>query len=134
MNRSETALVLAKIAAIDNRRLDDPTGRDTPILDAWHDVIGDLNARDCIEAVRIHRQQSTEWVQPAHIRSIVEDLRWNRIKDIQDGQLTPDLDGFAPIGEYLATHRARARAIEDGMPMTEAIATIPPQKAIEGPR
>ena len=131
MKRSETALVLAKIAIGYNRRLDPPDARDTPILDFWHEQIGDLDLRDSLTAVRDHFRNSGEYLRPVHVRSAVKEIRWSRIAGINDGDLTLDLDPDAPIGDYLATTRARASAIEGGMPIPQAIATIAPVKAIE---
>ena len=118
MNRSATALVLAKIAAIDNRRLDPPDGGSTPILDAWHEVIGDLGFQDCIEAVTAHRCESREWIQPADIRQRVLAVRAKRHTNIDDADLTEDVDPN-DIPAYLATLRARRQAIGDGMPLED---------------
>jgi hypothetical protein len=129
MKRSETAFVLARIAAIDNRRLDDPSGPDFPILESWHRLIGDLRYADCIEAVDTHRKASTEWLQPAHIREIVREIRGARTARVQIADLTGDVDprdGRA----YLATYRHRIAAMADGLTMDQANALpLPPEAA-----
>lgn len=72
MNIEQTAVVLAKVAALDNR-----TDTDSAVL-AWHEVIGDLDYQDALRAVAIHRMESTEYLMPAHIRQIVGRLRKER--------------------------------------------------------
>ena len=61
MNKPECAKVLAKIQLGDNRQVDKLT------LDEWFDTIGHLEFTDAIAAVRLHRQESTDYLMPAHI-------------------------------------------------------------------
>jgi len=61
MNRSECAKVLAKIQLGDNRQVD------TLTLEEWFDTIGHLRFEDAIGAVRLHRQESTDYLMPAHV-------------------------------------------------------------------
>mgnify|MGYP001306619890 CR=1 FL=1 len=70
MNAEEVAKVLAKIALGDNRRTD---ARET--LLEWMDNIGDLDYADAIEAVRMHRKESTAYLMPAHIRDNVKAIK-----------------------------------------------------------
>jgi hypothetical protein len=104
-------MVLAKVAAVDNRRLDAPDAMDTPILDSWHEVIGDLRFQDCIEAVKVHRRQSTDWLQVGHIRALVKQIRDDRIDrtEMPIPNVDPD-DPAAGIDEI----RALRKAIGDG--------------------
>lgn len=128
MNRSHTALVLAKIAAIDNRRLDDPRGNQTPILDAWHESIGDLRYEDCLQAVADHRSESTEWLLPAHIVRRVKEMRAERVRGLSEGDFTPDVgpvNGPDEVQGYLTTLRARRALVVDGVPLEAAIAMVP---------
>lgn len=61
MNIEQVAAVLAKIKIGDNRQV-------TPLVIAeWHDTIGHVPYEDAIEAVRMHRRESTEWLTPAHL-------------------------------------------------------------------
>lgn len=69
MNAEEVAKVLAKIRLGDNRE----TSRET--LLEWMDNIGDLDYADAIEAVRMHRKESTAYLMPAHIRDNVRAIK-----------------------------------------------------------
>ena len=61
MTKSECAKVLAKIQLGDNRQVDALT------LEEWFDTIGHLAFEDAVGAVRLHRQESTDWLMPAHV-------------------------------------------------------------------
>ena len=64
MNNSQVAAVLAKIQLGDNREVDSQG----LLLREWHESIGDLKFEDAIEAVRLHRRESTAYLTPNHIR------------------------------------------------------------------
>lgn len=72
MNRSETAKLLAKAALIDNRTIDRNT------VEAWHEAIGHQDFADAMDALFMHRQTSTAWLDPAHINALVPVVRRNR--------------------------------------------------------
>lgn len=72
MKRSETAKLLAKAALIDNRTVDDMT------VEAWWEALQGVDPRDAFAALALHRQRSTEWVQPAHIVSLAREARRDR--------------------------------------------------------
>ena len=61
MNVSETAALLGKIQVGDNREVSDV------VVAEWHDTIGYLRYEDAIEAVRLHRRSSAEYLSPAHV-------------------------------------------------------------------
>ena len=61
MNKSELARVVAKIRLGDNRNVDEL------VIAEWYDTIGHLNFDDAIRAVTMHRQDSIEYLQPAHV-------------------------------------------------------------------
>ena len=112
----------------DNRRLDRDDGSETPILDYWHEEIGDLQAMDCLEAVRMHRQASTEYLMPAHIRAAVKRIREARL-DAEGASLealTADMDGDTPGAVWAATLRARRAAVAAGNPPAEVLALVRP--------
>lgn len=83
MLKSETAQLLAKAALIDNRTID------TQTVEAWHETIGDLHYPEALTALTIHRRESTDYLQPAHIRTNIRKAR-----------------------ETIATEHNRARALE----------------------
>lgn len=69
MTLEEVGKVLAKIQLGDNREV-------TPgVIAEWDDSIGDLKFADAIQAVREHRRNSTDYLQPAHIRRLVAQRR-----------------------------------------------------------
>ncbi|WP_087136463.1 hypothetical protein [Mycetocola reblochoni] len=61
MTLEECARVLAKIQLGDNRQVD------KLVLAEWHDTIGHLGYSDAIAAVKTHRQESTDYLLPAHL-------------------------------------------------------------------
>ena len=89
MNIEQAAAVLAKAAALDNR-----SQSDAAIL-AWHEVIGDLDYRDALNAVTIHRRESTEYLMPVHVRRIAEKLRTERQELEFHEQQRRELEAYA---------------------------------------
>lgn len=75
MTEAECAKVLAKIQLIDNRQVDRLN------LAEWFDSIGHLDFQAAIAAVRVHRQTSTDYLQPGHIVRIVEGFAAVRERD-----------------------------------------------------
>jgi len=61
VNWAETKKVLAKIHLGDRRTVDEL------VIDEWFDTIGHLRFDDAIAAVTLHRQESTDYLMPAHI-------------------------------------------------------------------
>lgn len=72
MNVRETAKVLAKAAAFDQR-----TVGEADIM-AWHEVIADLDAEDALSAVSRWYRDSTDRLMPATLRKTVGVLRAER--------------------------------------------------------
>lgn len=85
MNITDTAQVLAKIQAFNNRTFDQPA------MQAWHETIGDLDLPDCLQAVSDYFRASKEWIMPSDIRSIVMGIRNSRIDSMgRDVRLRED--------------------------------------------
>ncbi len=61
MNSHEVAQVLTKIQLGDNRQVD------RLVIAEWEDTIGHLRFEDAIAAVKMHRQESTAYLMPAHV-------------------------------------------------------------------
>lgn len=61
MNESELKQVVAKIQLGDSRQVD------ALVLREWNDNIGMLKIEDAIEAVSMHRRESVDYLQAAHI-------------------------------------------------------------------
>ena len=72
---SETAKILAKIQLLDNRTVD------RTIVEAWHEAIGRFEFADAMAALTLHRQESTEYVLPAHIKSNITRAKAIRNRD-----------------------------------------------------
>lgn len=83
MTPEDTARVVAKIQLGDNRVVDALTVRE------WHDSIGHLEYEDCIAAVTLHRQSSTEYLMPAHITRNVVLVRNSRPLPELEGTRNP---------------------------------------------
>ena len=63
MNLAETSDVLAKVKVGDNREVD----ANGYMIREWHHVLGHLPVDVVMEAVRMHRTNSTEYLGTAHI-------------------------------------------------------------------
>ncbi|QTF71258.1 hypothetical protein [Arthrobacter woluwensis] len=61
MNKGDTARLLSKAALVDNRIISPET------VEAWHEIVGHLDYRLALEALRIHRTTATDYLMPAHI-------------------------------------------------------------------
>lgn len=100
MNPGEVARLLAACAMYDFRTVEKADGL------AWHHVIGDLDFEDAMEAVRLHYQQSTDRMMPAHVRSGVKAIRDER------DRLTPSEPRQLP--SRFETDQERAKRGERG--------------------
>lgn len=112
MDISGTSRVVALIALGDRRHVDDET------LLHWHDVIGDLDERDALQAVRDHRKTSTEYLMPAHVRAGVRGIRRARLAAI--GPVLPDVDPD-DVQAYQARRRELLARAASGRPIPNQI-------------
>lgn len=69
MTIEEVGELLVHMQAIDNRQIEEIT-----ILE-WNESVGELALADAVEALRLHRRESKEWVTPFHIHANVERMR-----------------------------------------------------------
>lgn len=72
MNLSETARLLSAMSAYDRRTIGDGD------VIAWQAVLPDASFDDCLEAVKQHYAEHTEWMMPAHVRRAVRDMSTQR--------------------------------------------------------
>jgi len=111
MNVRETARVLAKAAAVDNRDVSEVN------VMAWHEIIGDLDLAECLEAVARHRRDSPGvYLEPGHVRRIAKVIRdENRkgevIRALPAGT-PPNPEGAERVRQVLAELAAK-RAVPD---------------------
>jgi hypothetical protein len=101
MTPDETARVVAKIQIGDNRTVDRVT------LLEWHDTIGHLAFDEAVQAVTMHRRESTEYLQPAHV---VRNAR--RVRDERPLPELPWLDDPAPAPDNMSELTAAYRSDE----------------------
>jgi hypothetical protein len=73
---SQTGIILAKIALIENREATNETIR------AWHEIIQDLGFDDAMEALIRHYRNSTDSIKPAHIVRGSREVKEERKKRI----------------------------------------------------
>ena len=104
MNREETIHLCRYVKACCPQQAIDEY---TP--DAWHDLLGDLSADDCLAAVRslVRRQP---FAAPAEIRTEVARIRSARLEGFQYVPVAGD----EHTAVYLANLRAQRAAVADG--------------------
>ena len=94
MDRDDVIDLLAIISTVDNRDV-----TDADIL-VWHEHLERFNKDDCLTAVMQHQQQSTAWLQPAHVVQRVRAMTNDRIERA-DPDDRPHLVGLnAPRDSY----------------------------------
>jgi len=109
VNIEELKQVVAKIQLGDNRQVD------RLVLLEWQENIGDLNFEDARAAVTMHRRESSDYLQPAHIRANARrakllrerDERINAPRAITGNVITLDKEKLdRETAEYTAHYRA----------------------------
>lgn len=113
MNRSETANLLTSMASFDRRTI----GESDVI--AWQGVLADAAFDDCLEAVKRHYAENTEWMMPAHVRRIVWNIHGEREAAARSTGWAPGQAGV-PRGEAMPE-------IGRGDAMDALIAGMPPE-------
>lgn len=66
---TETDALLTLIHNVDKRKLDDA------VILTWHELIGELDFADCVEAMKAHFRECTDYLLPAHIVAGVRAIR-----------------------------------------------------------
>lgn len=119
MNRQEANALITVIAAGDNRSTDDRA------VEYWRDMLSDIRFIDALEAITVHRRESTEWLQPAHIRRIVKHRR--NLRGIASN-VVHEPDAADSVELDLRKRRALIRRAADGQLGTQPIglALLPP--------
>ena len=102
MNTFELKQVLAKIQLGDNRQVDELVIRE------WGDTIGMLDFEDSIGAVTMHRQESTVYLQGAHIVANVKRIQKDRAEREHHAELTRPRTGHPKPANYEAMSAAHA--------------------------
>jgi len=98
VNLSETARVLAKAQAFDNRTVGQAN------IAAWHEVLADVDFQDALDAITEHHRTSVEYLSVGHVMAGVAAARRRRRDRIQ---AAGPVD--FPTGLTLAEERAYRR-------------------------
>lgn len=72
MNLKEAALVLAKCQAFDRRTVG------VADINAWWEVLHDVDAVDALDAVTRYYRDSREWIMPSDVRRLAADINRDR--------------------------------------------------------
>lgn len=107
MQRSQTALLLAKAQLVDNRTVDEY------VIEAWHEIVAPLDYDDAMAALTEHRRTSTEYLTPAHIVAGVRAIRKARLDRGTNAEGIPDADPD-DVYSYLTALRERRLRLADG--------------------
>lgn len=113
MTPAEAQILLGMASTIDNRKPDESGDA----AKAWAAMLRDLRIEDCQQAVVEHYTNSSEWLMPAMIRTIVKRIRSKRVSD--HPPLTPPpapegLDSAAEVRWQIEWLTDAKRRIGDG--------------------
>lgn len=110
MTPAEVARMLAAVQAFDRRTVGEAD------VAAWHRVLVGVELADALEAVARHYGVSVEWLMPAHVRTLVAEIRRERRHAIQQAvaaraleaeQARPTRDRSAELEQLLTELRDR---------------------------
>jgi hypothetical protein len=90
VNILEAAALLTKIQLGDNREVTDL------VVKEWFDTLWDFDVADCMEAVTMHRRESVEYLQPAHIIGNVKRIREARAVEREQQSRLGESEGRWP--------------------------------------
>lgn len=125
MNYEETGLLLGKIAAVDNRKVDAVT------IAAWQELLAPVSYRNALEALKSHRTtRPGVWIEPGHIIAGAKAIR-----DANLRRLTPEPPAGEPlsIDMYRAWLKAANRLLGDGLEPDEIVAQACAEIGIDPP-
>lgn len=111
MNRSEAAQALTVAAAYDNRSIGQTN------VAAWTKALDDLRLSDVVDAIHAHYRDSSDFLQPAHIRKAVQQIRARRIDDAVIP--APPHELADDVQAALEWQRAVRKRIADGDPVED---------------
>jgi hypothetical protein len=111
MTPDEVVKVLARVQMDDNRQVD------RVVVQSWVEEIGDLGYAEALEAVVMHRRETTAWLMAAHVRENVRRIRNQRARDdrvanpraIEPPNITLDRAAFDKETEYWIEYWRRER-------------------------
>lgn len=113
MNLAETGTLLAKIATIDSRKVDQLT------IVAWHELLQTVSLANAMDALREHRTTCPGvWVEPGHILAGAKAARRQNLDRMRSPEPPESLNG-APARE-IGWQQTYRRLIGDGLTEPEA--------------
>jgi hypothetical protein len=111
---------------------------------AWQAVLSDAPFDDCLEAVKQHYAEQTEWMMPAHVRRAVRDMATQREMAARDtgwapgqagvprAEALPELPGPFPLpGDLKPEIRALLESVRAMLPEGSREALMPRRVAWE---
>jgi hypothetical protein len=117
VTRDEVVKVLARVQMDDNRQVD------RVVVQSWVEEIGDLDFQDALDAVVMHRRETTQWLMAAHVRENVRRIRYAREraervaapKAIRAPEITLDREAFeAETQRWIEFYREQKAASRGG--------------------
>lgn len=108
MNIVETAVVLAKIQAFDNRNVGDETTL------AWQEILAPHILPDCLQAVTDYFKTNTGWIMPAHVVERVRAMEEDRARHFKDGYHLNRADEEAVGANWSEAMKRLGRAVRTG--------------------
>lgn len=115
MNIAETAMVLAKIQAFDNRNVDDAT------VVAWQEILQPHTVQDALTVVSDYFRVNSSWIMPSHIVERVRMIEDGRMYDFKNGCHLNRADEERMLGlNWSEGMRALNRAVRTGALSPEA--------------
>lgn len=114
MDARDVSRILMKAAAYDLR-----TVGEGDIL-AWHEALHDVDLDDALTAVARHYRDTNERLMPADVRSIVAEIRRERIREANSRRAIAaaerDAIGRGPVRDRSADVTALVRQVADALP------------------
>jgi hypothetical protein len=120
MNKSETALFLAKVSVVDNRKTD------SAAVQVWHEILEGVPMWAAnLALTQFRRENGGKWVEPGHIYPVASSLAAQnraRVRDAKRYQLLSqewNEDAFMPAGMVVLLNEyqsANARLMANGEP------------------
>ncbi|TFD80856.1 hypothetical protein [Cryobacterium psychrophilum] len=81
LRQGGTPMSLANMQALVSKiQLDDSRQVDRLVLLGWYEKLGDLNFEEARDAVLMHRKESPDYLQAAHVRANVKLIRKDRAR------------------------------------------------------
>lgn len=115
MDHAQVSALLAKAALVDSRKVDDL------VIQTWWEILGHLSFGDAMNGLLMHRRESAEYVQPAHIIAQAKKAKRARMREEARAQKpkaisarTPPPPNFRQMIEGASAGPLQERDLIDG--------------------